>query len=192
MQLPIPLNNFSGIPMNFHPGAFGFQRRVNWHPGIDLYTTDKQSVRAIEDGIVVGTGIFTGPAIESPWWEETYYLMIEGKTGVFNYGEIYEPDYKVGDVVIEFENIAKIKRVLFEHKLRPDIPGHSCSMLHLELYTHGTTEPVHWHQFQKPSNLLDPTPHLLQMYLDEKVQYVDILNDLNKLQWDNSNGKTVG
>lgn len=192
MQLPIHLNKFSGIPMNFHPGAFGFQRRVNWHPGVDLYTRDGEPVYAIEKGVIVGTGVFTGPKVGTPFWETTHYLMVEGKTGVFNYGEIYESLFEVGEEIEESQNIGYVKRVLFEHKLRPDIPGHSCSMLHLELYTHGTTEPVHWHQFQKPSNLLDPTPHLLQMYFDEKVQYVDILNDLNKLQWDNSNGKTVG
>ena len=54
MRLPISIGKFAGIPLNFHPGAFGFQRRVNWHPGVDLYTTDGQIVKSIEDGVVVG------------------------------------------------------------------------------------------------------------------------------------------
>ncbi len=192
VQLPLNLNSFPGIPMNFHPGAFGFQRRVNWHPGVDLYTRDGEPIYAIEEGVVVGNGVFTGPKVGTPFWETTHYLMVEGKHGVFNYGEMYESLLEVGEQINEGQNVGYVKRVLFEHKHRPDIPGHSCSMLHLELYTVGSTEPTHWHQFQKPPNLLDPTPYLLQMYLDEKVQYVDILSNLNKFQWDNSNGKTVG
>jgi murein DD-endopeptidase MepM/ murein hydrolase activator NlpD len=190
--MQFPINNCAGVPINFHPGAFGFQRRVNWHPGVDLYVRDGEPVYAIEKGIVVGNGVFTGPKVGTPFWETTHYLMVEGKTGVFNYGEMYETLFEVGEEIEEEQNLGYVKRVLFEHKLRPDIPGHSCSMLHLELYTHGTTEPVHWHQFQKPPNLLDPTPYLLQMYFDYPSCPSEIANDLNKFQWDNSKIEKVG
>ena len=180
-----PLNNCPGIPINFHPGAFGFQRKVNWHTGVDLYTNNGEPVQAIEDGVVVSTGLFTGPEMGSDWWETTYFIMIEGKTGVFNYGEINKPEIrKVGDHIKEGEIIGTIKRVLFKHKARPDVPGHSTSMLHLELYTHGSTEPVHWHQFEKPTNLLDPTVYLLQII---NCDWSFLLPP-----WDNSSGKTVG
>lgn len=156
---PIDPNRCPGIPINYHPGAFGYKRKWNFHPGVDLYTNDWQSVYAIEDGVVVSIGLFTGPAINMPWWENTWYIMIEGKSGVFNYGELQEPQsgwIRVGKKVIAGSCVGNVKRVLFEDKLRPRIPGHSTSMLHLELYTHGTTEPVEWLD-KKPPNLLDPT-----------------------------------
>lgn len=154
----------SGIPINYHPGAFGFKRPWNHHPGIDLYTTDAQPVFAIEDGVVVSAGLFTGPQVGTDWWETTWYLMVQGKSGVFNYGEIYATYFQVGDEIRCGQEIGKVKRVLFEDKLRPHIPGHSTSMLHLELYKHGSKEPVEWLD-KKPPALLDPTPILLPLWL---------------------------
>lgn len=183
--MKFPISDCSGIPINFHPGAFGFHRKNNWHLGVDLYTNDSEPVIAIEYGTVVAKGIFTGPEVGTPWWETTYYLMIEGDTGVFNYGEIYETSHKIGTKIVEGNIIAKVKRVLFKHKLRKDIPGHSTSMLHLELYTHGSVEPVHWHQFEKPANLLDPTPYLLQTAEHPWQSFL-------LTSWDNSSGKKVG
>lgn len=187
-----PLRKCAGIPLNFHPGAFGFKRRVNYHPGVDLYTERDQEVLAIEDGIVVAREVFTGPLVKTPFWNTTFYLMIEGESGVFNYGEIDHPTFLVGDKVRAGEVIGHVDQVLFDHKFRRDIPFHSCSMLHLELYKHGTTEPIEWATFKKPPQLLDPTPHLLQGYLDNKVQFVNIFNDFNKFQWDNSHLESVG
>lgn len=187
-----PLRKCAGVPINFHPGAFGFKRRVNYHPGVDLYTERDEEVFAIEDGTVVGLEIFTGPLVQTPFWNTTFYLMVEGKSGVFNYGEISHPTLLIGDKITEGEHIGYVDQVLFDHRLRPDIPEHSCSMLHLELYKHGTTQPVEWATFKKPPQLLDPTPYLLQSYLDDKVQFVNIFDDLNKFQWDNSHLESVG
>lgn len=162
-----PLNPYacSGIPINHHPGAFGFKRPWNFHPGVDLYTKDGEAVYTIEDGVVVSKGIFTGPEVGHNWWETTWYIMIKGKTGVFNYGEIYNSPFQVGCEVIEGQTIGNVKRVLFEHKYRPDIPGHSCSMLHLELYKGDALEPVEWLD-ARPELLLDPTPFIIPPYLN--------------------------
>lgn len=178
----------NGIPINHHPGAFGFNRRKNHHTGVDLYCKDGSTVYAVEDGTIVKIDVFTGPKAGHTWWEETYGIMIEGKSGVVNYGEVQCPDshcsfgVSVGDKVKKGMPFAKVKRVLFEDRLRPDIPGHSCSMLHLELYKHGTREFADWHDPQKNPNLCDPTPFLMAA----------IHAPSQHLTWDNAEAKTVG
>lgn len=167
MHFPINPNNCSGVPINYHPGAFGFKRPWNYHPGVDLYTKDGEAIYAIEDGVVVSKGLFTGPVVGHNWWETTWYIMVEGKSGVFNYGEIYNTPLQIGCELIAGQIIGNVKRVLFEDKLRPHIPGHSTSMLHLELYSRGSTEPVEWLD-KKPKNLLDPTQVILPLWLKEK------------------------
>lgn len=176
-----PLKHCSGIPINHHPGAFGFQRESNRHTGVDLYCNDEQPVYAVEDGTVVKVDIFTGPSVGHEWWEETYGIMVEGASGVVNYGEVAAPDLKVGDAVKQGEHIGKVKRVLFKDRYRPDIPGHSTSMLHVELYKHGSRDFADWNS-QRDLDLLDPTPHLMQAKG----------SPANTLTWGNEEGKTVG
>ena len=198
MRLVFPLDHEDcpGVPINFHPGAFGFKRRLNYHSGVDLYCLNNSVVRPIESGIVVGTGIFTGPEVNTPWWNTTYYMMVQGATGVFLYGEIHKPGLTIGNEINaeEFPIIAHVSQVLFDDKLREDIPCHSTSMLHLELYKHGTNKPCDWQEFQKPPELLDPTPFLIYAYAEnlKAPPYTTIPNTLHKFQWDNSNGRTVG
>ncbi len=178
-----PLKRCNGIPINHHPGAFGFHRRKNHHTGVDLYTNDKEPVVAVESGKVVNIEIFTGPKAGHEWWEETWGVMVEGATGVVNYGEV-TPYYelKVGDNVERGEFIGTVKRVLFEDKLRTDIPGHSTSMLHLELYKKGTKKFADWHDPQKNPDLLDPTPYLMGAEGYPRTT----------LTWENSENKAVG
>ena len=178
-----PLTKCNGIPINHHPGAFGFHRRKNHHTGVDLYCEDGSYVYAAEKGTIVNVDVFTGPKLGHEWWEETYGLMIEGASGVINYGEI-TPDAScvVGNQVERGQVIGRVKRVLFADKHRPDIPGHSTSMLHLELYKHGAREFADWDDVSKNPYLLDPTPHLLNA---QDCSY-------NILTWDNPEGKQVG
>jgi len=180
-----PLDNCNGIPINHHPGAFGFHRRKNHHTGVDLYTEDGEAVHAVEDGTVVHIDYFTGPKVGHDWWEETWGVMIEGASGVVNYGEIVPQTnqvIEVGRKVSRGQFIGRVKRVLFPEKHRPDIPGHSTSMLHLELYKHGTRDFADWHDPAKNPNLLDPTPYLM----------VSENGPRNTLTWDNAENKTVG
>lgn len=184
LRWTFPISPCNGIPINHHPGAFGFHRSKNHHTGVDLYCRDGQEVRAVEDGTIVKIDVFTGPSLGHTWWEETYGIMVEGKSGVVNYGEVHKPgwDTVVGSTVCRGEVFAHVKRVLFENKYRPDIPGHSTSMLHLELYKSGTREFADWHNPQKNPTLLDPTPYLMSA---EGVP-------LNTLTWENSEALPVG
>lgn len=185
LRWKFPLKNCNGIPINHHPGAFGFHRRKNHHTGVDLYTKDGEDVYAVEDGTVVHIDYFTGPKVGHEWWEETWGVMIEGASGVVNYGEITPQSnliFHVGSKVKRGHFIGSVKRVLFEDRHRPDIPGHSTSMLHLELYRHGTRDFADWHDPQKNPDLLDPTPLLMAAENSPR----------NTLTWDNAENKPVG
>lgn len=154
-----PLKYCKGIPVDPHPGAFGYLRRDKRHTGVDLYTSnDNQPIYAVEYGTVVCIEHFTGEWDNSPWWNNTDCIMVEGKTGVVCYGELTPKEgLKVGDRVKTGEYIGNVKRVIKEGRERPDIPGHSPSMLHMELYPKGTTHPSCGFE----PHLLDPTKYLL-------------------------------
>ena len=157
-----PILNIPYVPIDNHPGSFGYKRSYYYHPGVDLYTRDSEPVFACEDGEVLHIGQFTGPP-DHQHWEETYGVVIKG-IHIINYGEIYKPNtIMVGSYVKRGEIIGHVKRVIPEGKERPDILGHSTSMLHFELYDAWTGEFADWKD-EKPGNLLDPTELLLKMY----------------------------
>ena len=165
--LPMDPDEFSGIPVGDHPGAFACQRKHEKHTGVDLYCKDDTDIRAVESGIVVGIEHFTGEWDNSPWWNNTDCVLIEGPTGVVCYGEIEPVDtLKVGDSVAQGEYIADVRQVLKEGKHRHDIPGHSTSMLHMELYPHGTVKASNGFE-EKLLN--DITPFLLEAVDADKV-----------------------
>jgi hypothetical protein len=155
------LSTVRGIPINNHPGAFGFRRKHDVHTGVDLYCNDGVPVMAIWAGTVVSVEPFTGKIDQSPWWEDIYAVVIESEKYSICYGEIM-PTVTVGTVVQSKDVIGNVKRVLKEGKERPDIPGHSTSMLHIEMYQDRTVASTPWHlDAPKPEYLLDPTPLLL-------------------------------
>lgn len=158
----IPLD-CPGIPITSHPGSFLHKRKHHTHTGVDLYTKDGATVKAVENGKVVGIEHFTGPQDNMPWWEDTECVLVEGATGVICYGEV-TPGWtlKVGDKVEKGQTIAHVKRVLKEGELKPHYPGHSLSMLHMEIYPHGKYKAFE-EQGPNPDKfdiLIDPTPYL--------------------------------
>ena len=156
-----PLKANCVMPVGDQPGAFGFRRKHDIHTGVDLYTVEGAEVFSIEDGIVVKVDIFTGPKIGMGWWNETWAVMIEGKSGVINYGEI-KPSCIVGQEIKAGEVIGVVVPVLPPDKIRQDIYGHSCSMLHIEVYQHGHREFATWElDCPMPSGLLDPSQMLM-------------------------------
>jgi hypothetical protein len=90
--------------------------------------------------------------------------MIEGSSGVINYGEIKPLEtLAIGQEIKEGDLIGNVIPVLKKDKGRP------MNMLHLELYTLGTnTHLLEWKlNFPQPENLLDPNI-LLQPLLNQK------------------------
>lgn len=155
---PLTRFNLESIPEKDHPGAFGSKRKFDTHTGVDLYCDENTSVLAVESGYVINIENFTGSKAESPWWNDTKAILIEGKSGVVLYGEI-EPivGLPIGDRVNGGQVIGKVKTVLKKDK------GLPMTMLHFELYKYGTIQSEWWRE-EKPDNLLDPTEKLKQAF----------------------------
>ena len=76
-----PLDPMPLVPVAPHQGGFGTVRRHDHHTGVDLYAADGTPLVAIEAGYVVKLGLFTGAAVGTPWWNETWAVIVEGRTG---------------------------------------------------------------------------------------------------------------
>lgn len=162
-SFPLKRSECNGIPDHSHPGGFGYKRRFSHHTGVDLYTTEGALVHACENGTVVSVEPFTGKQDNSPHWLDTDAVLIKGLSGVICYGEI-KPYVKVGGYVYEGQVIGAVKQVVKDGNERPDIPGHSKCMLHLELYTHDRLKTsTSWKLGEKKHDyLLDPTDYLFK------------------------------
>jgi murein DD-endopeptidase MepM/ murein hydrolase activator NlpD len=179
-----PLEPMPPIPLGLvHPGAFGIDRHLHVHTGVDLYAPYGCPVYAMESGKIVHIEWFTGPSIAMPWWNDTRAMYIEGDTGVFNYGEIQELScWKVGDTVEAGDVLGYVVTVLRKYKGRP------MSMLHVELYDHGYKDD--WGEWKigtpKPEHLKDPTNYLMSIYGAHTISYdpylksVEAYNTLQK------------
>lgn len=166
-QFPLSVGDeFPGIPVGDHPGAFGnIRKRGGRHCGVDLYCKANSIVYAVEDGTIVDVEQFTGNAVGSPWWQDTWAVKVLGASGVVCYGEI-EPylHRTVGTTVHKGADIGRVIPVLPDSKQRPDIPGHSTSMLHFQLYDYDMIHKDHeWESDldNPPKGILDPTRLLM-------------------------------
>ena len=150
------------IPRFYEPGAFGAIRKFDIHEGVDIYTHDGAEVYPVETGVITAVYEFTGKKADCPWWNPTWCIKVQGKSGVVTYGELAKPrdSMKVGKKVHPCLSIGHVTPVLKPEKYRPDIRNHSVAMLHLEL----RTETCHldgWQlEGQRDKRLLDPTPYL--------------------------------
>ena len=164
---PIDEKRCPGVPINPHPGSFGAVRKYDIHCGVDLYCNNGQIVFAVEDGTIVRIEPFTGKNADCDWWLDTMCVKIEGQTGIICYGEI-EPfeNINVGDKVVAGQMIGYVVPVLPDRKFRRDIKGHSCSMLHVQIYKHGNLESC---LHERPEDGIDPTEFLLNAMEDKRT-----------------------
>jgi hypothetical protein len=156
----------TGLPAAGEPGAFGAVRKHDIHTGVDIYCDPWATVRTVEEGTVVAVEAFTGKIADSPWWNDTWAVLIEGASGVICYGEISpNADFKPGTTLPWGFIVGNVLTVLKEDKgVTPT------SMLHFELYRHGTKKTVWWHHGEeKPEELLDPTELLQSIYGSENT-----------------------
>lgn len=156
------------LPLFPHLGGFGAVRKHDIHTGVDNYCTEiGPFAHAAEDGVITSTGVFTGEKAECPWYNETFYITVKGKSGLIVYGELTEPDKRnnlnVGEKVKAGQFFGSVGKVL-KNGSRKDIEGHSDTMLHLELLKQDSTLEYSpgWHD-ERPKDLLDPTPYLYLM-----------------------------
>ena len=125
----LPLKCKIKLPSNTEPGSFGAVRKHDVHTGVDLYCDEGEPVYAIEDGMIANYGPFTGIGADSPWWEDTDFVCIKGKSGKILYGEIaIDKSILSKTSVREGDMLGRVKRVLRVDKGRP------MTMLHIELY----------------------------------------------------------
>lgn len=155
MRWPLPL--VPSLPSG--QGLFGAARLHDIHTGVDLYAPPGTSVLAAEDGEVAAIDPFFTGGDESPWWETTAAVMVEGASGVVLYGEV-EPLVDVGQQVRAGDLVGRVKQVL---RPRPGkVWKNPPSMLHLELYAPGARAAVWWKiGEERPAGLLDPGPALV-------------------------------
>jgi murein DD-endopeptidase MepM/ murein hydrolase activator NlpD len=145
-----------------HPGSYMYRRKNHIHEGVDLYCNNNQEVVSIYDGVITNIIPFTGEIANTPWWNDTYAVVIEHSDYVLVYGEII-PDInlKIGQKVYAGQIIGNITTVLKVDKGRP------MNMLHLEMYKKGTTDSVGIIKDYNsiPDNILNPITILLN-YVD--------------------------
>jgi hypothetical protein len=152
-----PLDPMPLVPVAPHQGGFGTVRRHDYHTGVDLYAADGTPLVAIEAGYIVKLGLFTGANVHTPWWNETWAILIEGAHGGICYGEIQPASgLRPGLFVNECARLGVVRQVLRTDK------GLPTSMLHVELYRTGYRGD--WAEWDldspQPEGLMDPTPLL--------------------------------
>ena len=152
----IPVKLIRKLPNSDETGSFGFSRKFDIHTGIDLYCEPNANVYACEAGIIVAIEKFTGEHSDSPWWNNTWALLIEDDEKVIVYGEIDLPELKIGDRVEKGDCLGKVIPV--SRSKNSDIPT---SMLHFELHKKGTKFTSWWkHGESMPETLIDCTSYL--------------------------------
>lgn len=153
------------IPIENHPGSFGFVRKNHIHEGIDLYTNFLEPVYSISSGKIIDISQFTGEKVNSPWWNDTWAVLVEHDDFVINYGEI-KPSKKlyINQIIKTKTLIGYVVPVLKKDKGRP------MNMLHFECYTKDTKKSLSCWQLntEKPKNLINPTDLLLNIISHNK------------------------
>lgn len=166
------------IPQKGEPGSFWENRGDRYHCGVDLYAPENTEVVSIEGGIVAETGLMTSPEI-LPYWNPTYYVIIEQRKGLFcKYGELAGFIVRKGDEIEPGSLVGHVGMVLNSEKIDDFCPlyirklkNKNPSMLHFEVWRN---EPIaahrnylggNWFAEKMPENLIDPTEYLERLCL---------------------------
>ncbi|MGB9938259.1 M23 family metallopeptidase [Methanosarcina sp.] len=167
------------VPQKGEAGSFWEDRGDRYHCGVDLYAPENTEVVSVEGGIVAQTGLMTSPEI-LPYWNQTYYVIIEQSKGLFcKYGELAGFTVKEGNEIEPGQLIGHVGMVLNSGKIDGSCPFYirklknkNPSMLHFELWknqpitSHRNYLGGNWFGEEKPENLIDPTGYL------ERLLYV--------------------
>jgi hypothetical protein len=155
---------YSEVPLLPHPGAFSKVRKNHIHEGVDIYCNEGDKVYSMFKGRILAILPFTGEHANSPWWNNTWSVLVEHEDFVLNYGEII-PDTSLheGMFIEEGTCLGEVLTVLKKDKGRPR------NMLHLEMYKTGTSQPITAWELgtEKIDSLLDPTLLLMQYVTSE-------------------------
>ena len=136
-------------------GMFGAIRKYDIHTGLDFYCANRSIVASISNGVVVDIYQFTGKAVGSPWWNNTYAIVISTDNYDIVYGEICKHTFvNLGDTISAGDLIGTVTPVL-----KTDKGVTPTSMLHMEVYKRGLfRRHVIWHIGEDtPPGLYDPS-----------------------------------
>lgn len=161
------------IPRKGEAGSFWEDRGDRYHCGVDFYAPENTQVFSVEGGIVTETGLMTSPEV-LPYWNPTYYVIIEHEKGLFcKYGELAGFTVKKGDELEPGSPIGHVGMVLNSEKIDNSCPlyiqklkNKNPSMLHFEVWkdepiaTHRHYLGGNWFAEEKPENLVDPAEYL--------------------------------
>ncbi|HPE63596.1 MAG TPA: M23 family metallopeptidase [Methanothrix sp.] len=167
---PLPGDRSRRIPIHGFPGSFAEDRGDRLHCGVDLYAPAGSEVVSIDDGLVVEVGHFTSPRM-IPYWNETFYAIVENEGGLFvKFAEMEAVEVNPDDRISSGDLVGLVGSVLNPEMIDDDAPAYirdliereRPSMLHLELYS-SRPEPFeryrggNWFGDGEPKGLLDPT-----------------------------------
>ena len=169
---PVPDSENKLLPSSGSPGSFWEDRDDRRHCGVDIYAPSGSPVCAVEDGRVLDMGIMTSKEI-IPYWNTTYYVLIQHGTVIAKYAELRDVTASIGDKVNGGAIIGHVGIVLDQDIITEDAPPYiqhlgnreAVSMLHFELYRARPTETGaylggNWFGKTQPNLLLDPTSYL--------------------------------
>lgn len=133
-------------------GILGAVRKYDVHTGVDFYCEKGAPVSCVSGGVVVDVFQFTGEAVGTPWWNDTFAVVVEAGDLVYVYGEIYSI-VAIGDLLEAGSLIGHVSPVL---KVDKGITPRS--MLHLEVWRKvGYIKNFAWELgAPRPEALLDP------------------------------------
>jgi hypothetical protein len=149
----------------FPQSRFGSVRKHDIHTGVDIYCAEETIVIASEPGEVISVEQFTGRDVGSPWWNDTWAVVIKTETHYALYGEIL-PYIFLDKTIRAGQPIGAVIPVLKKDKgINP------LTMLHFEMYTE-TPVALEWKLGEpKPTNLIDPTEYLLKLFCNKRNSY---------------------
>lgn len=141
---PLPGDRSRRIPIHGFPGSFAEDRGDRLHCGVDLYAPAGSEVVSIDDGLVVEVGPFTSPRM-IPYWNETFYAIVENEGGLFvKFAEMEAVEVNPDDRLSSGDLVGLVGSVLNPEMIDDDAPAYirdliereRPSMLHL-----GSTRP---------------------------------------------------
>ncbi len=173
---PVPDSPSKKFPEKGSPGSFWEDRGDRFHCGVDIHAEKGSKVLSIESGIVMESGVFTDPEVES-YWNKTYFVIIKSFEYVnYKYAELNDIFVHTGDYVEAGDEIGIVGDAINTDKVHTNLPfyirelvdNQHDTMLHLELLKAPIThvQPYSGGNYfgaKRPQSLIDPAEFLREI-----------------------------
>lgn len=129
---PLPGDRSRRIPIHGFPGSFAEDRGDRLHCGVDLYAPAGSEVVSIDDGLVVEVGHFTSPRM-IPYWNETFYAIVENEGGLFvKFAEMEAVEVNPDDRLSSGDLVGLVGSVLNPEMIDDDAPAYIRDLIERE------------------------------------------------------------